>query len=462
MKTVSRSLAFALALFLVIQEPGLVHAQEGPPGPVYVVEEGDTLTGIALRFGTTVDALVQANGIADASSIQPGMRLVLPGFEGVSGVLGIHEVAFGESVSSLAMMYGLAPDALEKLNRLVSPGRLYVGQPMVVPQPASGSPTMAAADSLAEGEGLLEASAVAGVNPWLLSGPDFALWDLPGDTLYVVGGDSPPNDLPSGLEEVALDPLPLVQGRTAVLHAATDGTGTLHGSLAGHDLNLVPDDAESGRWVALQGIYALQPTGLADFELRIESQGVERAYQQPVPVVAGGYGREALLGVPADTLDPANTGPEDKEVAQIVQALTQERRWTTLFQFPVAYHDSFPSQFGTRRSYNGSAYSYYHTGLDLYGNPETPVMAPAPGRVVFAGPLLVRGNATYIDHGWGVYSGYLHQSQIFVKPGDLVETGETIGMVGASGRVTGPHLHWEIWVGGVPVNPLEWTERELP
>jgi murein DD-endopeptidase MepM/ murein hydrolase activator NlpD len=81
---------------------------------------------------------------------------------------------------------------------------------------------------------------------------------------------------------------------------------------------------------------------------------------------------------------------------------------------------------------------------------------------VFAGPLTVRGNATYIDHGWGVYTGYAHQSEILVKPGDLVETGQTIGMVGATGRVTGPHLHWEIWVGGVPVQPLEWTERSMP
>jgi murein DD-endopeptidase MepM/ murein hydrolase activator NlpD len=82
--------------------------------------------------------------------------------------------------------------------------------------------------------------------------------------------------------------------------------------------------------------------------------------------------------------------------------------------------------------------------------------------VVFAGPLTVRGNATYIDHGWGVYTGYLHQSQLLVQAGDRVETGQLIGMVGNTGRATGPHLHWEVWVGGVPVQPLDWTSQSYP
>jgi len=71
--------------------------------------------------------------------------------------------------------------------------------------------------------------------------------------------------------------------------------------------------------------------------------------------------------------------------------------------------------------------------------------------------LTVRGNATYIDHGWGVYSGYLHQAEIYVSEGEWVERGQVIGKVGSTGRVTGPHLHWEIWVGGVPVEPLSWV-----
>jgi murein DD-endopeptidase MepM/ murein hydrolase activator NlpD len=91
-----------------------------------------------------------------------------------------------------------------------------------------------------------------------------------------------------------------------------------------------------------------------------------------------------------------------------------------------------------------------------------PIYAPADGKVVFADALTVRGNTTYIDHGWGVYTGYLHQSEMYVEVGDQVSRGQVIGQVGATGRVTGPHLHWEIWVGGVPVEPLDWTTEAIP
>jgi murein DD-endopeptidase MepM/ murein hydrolase activator NlpD len=436
-------------------------AQEGERGPIYVVLEGDTLIAIASRFGTTVAALVEANGIVDPSSIQPGMELFIPGFEGVSGVLTIHEVAFGESAAALAMAYHLPLASFEKLNRLVIPGRLYVGQAAVVPEPVSGSPANARTEFLKEGQGLLEAAVLWDTNPWLISGDSASLWKLAEEAVYIAGGEELPRDLPVGLEQVALDPLTLVQGRTAVVHATAAPGTTLSGELAGHALNFVLEDSESGAWAGLQGIHALQPPGLVDFELRLEADGVARSFLQPVRVIDGGYTRETLQ-VPSETLDPANTVPEDAHIAEIVSVFTTERLWSSIFQFPAAYFETFPSRFGTRRSYNGSAYSYYHTGLDLYGNPKTPVLAPAAGRVVFAGPLAVRGNATYIDHGWGVYTGYLHQSEILVAPGDLVETGDTIGMVGATGRVTGAHLHWEIWVGGVPVDPLEWTERVMP
>ncbi len=69
---------------------------------------------------------------------------------------------------------------------------------------------------------------------------------------------------------------------------------------------------------------------------------------------------------------------------------------------------------------------------------------------------------TFIDHGWGVFTGYLHQSELLVSEGDWVEVGDEIGLVGYTGRATGPHLHWEVWVGGVPVNPLEWTSTSFP
>jgi murein DD-endopeptidase MepM/ murein hydrolase activator NlpD len=76
--------------------------------------------------------------------------------------------------------------------------------------------------------------------------------------------------------------------------------------------------------------------------------------------------------------------------------------------------------------------------------------------------LTVRGNATIIDHGQGIFTGYWHQEEIDVKVGDRVEPGQLIGLIGATGRVTGPHLHWEIWVNGVQVDPIQWLENTYP
>jgi murein DD-endopeptidase MepM/ murein hydrolase activator NlpD len=81
--------------------------------------------------------------------------------------------------------------------------------------------------------------------------------------------------------------------------------------------------------------------------------------------------------------------------------------------------------------------------------------------VVLAETLHVRGNATIIDHGDGVFTGYWHQSELKVKVGDVVTAGQVIGLVGQTGRATGPHLHWELYVGGVQVDPLQWTKQNL-
>ena len=118
-----------------------------------------------------------------------------------------------------------------------------------------------------------------------------------------------------------------------------------------------------------------------------------------------------------------------------------------------------------RRSFNGSAYIYFHSGIDYgvcFTEHPLDIYAAAPGKVIFAGPLAVRGNATFIDHGWGVYTAYYHQSEIDVTVGEQVQSGQLIGHIGATGHVTGPHLHFEMWVNGIQVNPLEWLNGTYP
>ena len=132
-------------------------------------------------------------------------------------------------------------------------------------------------------------------------------------------------------------------------------------------------------------------------------------------------------------------------------------------QAPSPYGgDCINSLFGTRRSYNDGALWGYHAGVDLCGGLGTPIYAAADGVVVLAENLEVRGGAVILDHGWGVYTGYWHLSAIEVQPGQQVQAGDEIGLAGSTGRSTGPHLHWELWVGGVPVNPLTWLQQAWP
>jgi murein DD-endopeptidase MepM/ murein hydrolase activator NlpD len=181
-----------------------------------------------------------------------------------------------------------------------------------------------------------------------------------------------------------------------------------------------------------------------------------------VLVRAGGFVQDPPLSVAPETLDPANTKPEEDQVKQLTTPATPNRAWSGFFRVPVDEPVCIKSWYGNRRSYNGSDFTYFHTGVDYGVCANLNVYAPAPGVVIFAGPLTVRGNSVIIDHGWGVYSGFYHHAELKVNIGDRVEAGTLIGLIGGTGRVTGPHLHWDLFVNGVQVQPLDWLETAYP
>ena len=185
-------------------------------------------------------------------------------------------------------------------------------------------------------------------------------------------------------------------------------------------------------------------------------------YQQNVLIKPGYFPKDPALTVPAETVDPAVTGPEDKQIAAIVGVTNLTRYWTDLFRAPVDEPICINSGYGDRRSYNGSDFIYFHTGVDYGVCANLNIYAPAPGVVVFTGLLTVRGNTTIIDHGWGIYSGLYHQSKILVQVGQTVTAGEQVGIIGATGRVNGPHLHWDLFVNGTQANPLDWLVNKYP
>jgi len=224
---------------------------------------------------------------------------------------------------------------------------------------------------------------------------------------------------------------------------------------------------EDGSWMALQGVHALTEPGI--YPLRLEAtlpDGTVQSFEQMVLIKSGYYPNDPILVVNLEMIDPAITEPEDAQIRHLVSPATPDHYWEGVFKSPGFFPDCYNSLYGNRRLYETEdgtlSISGFHSGVDLCGGAGLPIFAPAPGVIVFAGPLDVRGNATIIDHGWGIYSGFWHQSEILVQVSQKVETGDIIGRVGGTGRVTGPHLHWEIWVNGVQVNPLEWLQESFP
>jgi murein DD-endopeptidase MepM/ murein hydrolase activator NlpD len=242
------------------------------------------------------------------------------------------------------------------------------------------------------------------------------------------------------------------------VYLSLTGEGQAEGYLGDAPLHFRPAGTDLA---ALQGLSVPAKPGLYPFAVTVTLPGGGTvSFEQDVALVPGEFGSDGFLTVNPETLDPATIAAEADLIRPIVAPFTDQRFWEGVFQPPSARGIS--ASFGNWRSYNGGVFSTFHTGLDYYGRVKDPILAPAPGKVVFAGPLTICGNTTIIDHGWGVYTRYCHQNAIEVQVGDVVQTGQEIGQVGKTGRADGPHLHFEVWVGGVQVNPLQWYAEVFP
>lgn len=468
-----KTIQFLLPIILIFSISSLVSAQEQVPElPTYIVQPGDTLFSISIRFGVSLDELIQANNLTNPDILSPGTAIKIPGLTGISGTLTTETIQLGETLRSLSIQYQIPINIISKLNRLTGPMEAYAGASLVLPEeeienrPQNGY-------VLEQNQSVLDLSAENRVNPWILSQVNQmqGTWDiLPGDAIFKlpelssnqddVGLDSVSLVSPF-LRSVRINPLPLVQGFTFVINIETLVPLELEGTLDGYSLRFFKPGTNS--LVALQGIHAMAVPGITPFTLKGSLQdGRTFSFEQMVVLQAAGYSREDIIGVDPTTIDPEVTQPENELVAAITSQASSEKFWDGLFVSPGYDPNWITSWFGTRRSYNESPYSFFHTGVDYGGGTGLEIKSPASGVVVLAQPLVVRGNATIIDHGWGVYSGFWHQSEFKVKVGDKVEKGQVIGLVGGTGRVTGAHLHWEVWVNGVQVNPLTWLSQTYP
>jgi murein DD-endopeptidase MepM/ murein hydrolase activator NlpD len=158
---------------------------------------------------------------------------------------------------------------------------------------------------------------------------------------------------------------------------------------------------------------------------------------------------EAFVHPPAEM--QSRIQQEAAELQRIWKAAAPERLWSGAFVRPVP--GQAVSRFGTRSVFNGQTRSP-HSGADFISPAGTPIHAPNGGRVVLARELYFSGDTVVIDHGLGLYSLLAHLSAIDVHDGDRVSANQVVGRVGATGRVTGPHLHWAVRAGGARIDPL--------
>jgi hypothetical protein len=176
----------------------------------------------------------------------------------------------------------------------------------------------------------------------------------------------------------------------------------------------------------------------------------------PLQIIDGHYRREALRVDPGHvTLSKKNlqrVAREKKEIQRIYAASSPTRLWEAGFKKPLA--GDLTSAFGTQRLFNGQQRSQ-HNGTDFRADVGTPVRASNSGIVRLARNLFYSGNIVIVDHGMNIFTNYAHLSKIQVVEGQTIARGDSIGLVGATGRVSGPHLHWGVKVNGVYVDSLQ-------
>lgn len=489
----SRKIVFVLIILVVIGIPiapaqaGFEHNQracpeqsqraqssEPPQALVHIVQRGETLYSIAQRYGLTVDGIAHANGIPDPRQIYVGQRLIIPGGERGNSAQDTtpYVVRAGDTLTSISGRYHTTWQELAQVNGLLSPDGIHVGQVIQVPVFSEPTDVLVADEETANrpplgggtlytvrpGDTLFRVALRHTVSPWeLASASRIANPALvyPGQELVIPNSES--GLLPTPFVFVDVKPLPVAQGMPMIIAVHTTEPVALEGRLFGQDVYFAE---ERGAYYGLVGVHVFTEPGLYQLELSaVDNKGHRTAITTGIIVQEGqfGYERIDLPDSQESLLDPALIAAERERLDALRFTFTPERRWTTPLQRPCV--GVISSYFGTHRAYSNGPYTSYHSGVDFRAPTGASVHAPAGGTVVLAEPLTVRGNAIVIDHGWGLLTGYWHLSAIEVQVGQQVAPGDLIGKVGSTGLSTGAHLHWEVWIGGISVDGMQWLEE---
>jgi murein DD-endopeptidase MepM/ murein hydrolase activator NlpD len=261
---------------------------------------------------------------------------------------------------------------------------------------------------------------------------------------------------------VSVTPEIVEAGSPELVHVDAPPSAKLEGEWLGRKLEFFP--ARDGRgWFALAGVDVEAQVGPSQLKLqmRTESGGV-RDLSRSEEIHAAHY-RTGTLTVEPKFVSPGADALEQikKEVelkAKVFAASAPEPLWSGSFHAPVTAEAT--DSFGTRRMFNGKLASI-HKGMDYRAAMGTPVRGGNSGVVVLARPLYYEGNCVVVDHGLGLFTISMHFSRIDVKEGQRVSTGQQLGLSGATGRVTGPHLHWAVRWQGAYLDPAKLLRLDL-
>jgi murein DD-endopeptidase MepM/ murein hydrolase activator NlpD len=460
-----------MAVAVVFATAYVVRAQTEEPTPppvrlpVHVVEDGENLTYIAQQYDVTIEALRLVNHLRNADVLVVGQELVIPGGEG-ENVAAIYRVQTGDSLAHIASRFDTSTDAVMEANLMIN--RDYVpavGEVLSVisqtgtdqPRPVQGTPHF-----VTEGETLLEIGVRYGLSvSQLIDANDLAypIRLYPGQRLRIPG-DGAYQDLPGKWVRLDVSPQFISQGDTVSVYVENQLDGRPTGQFSGQELRFVPKDEG---FVAIVGIDAFTEPGRYALEISGSGDQPWHPFVQDVPIFSANFSNQEII-VPEELealLDPEIREEEDAFLYRIYANFSEEGQWDGLFQVPVT-DTIVTAPYGGGRSYNEGPITIYHTGTDFGGDIGTPILAAANGTIVFNDMLELRGRTVIIDHGLGVMTGYYHLADVFVEAGDTVSAGQPVGLGGSTGLSTGPHLHWDLRIMGVPVDAIPWTEEVLP
>jgi len=264
--------------------------------------------------------------------------------------------------------------------------------------------------------------------------------------------------------DVTWEPAKLVNGAPCLFRVRpAKPLKSLNGEWQGHKV-FFDFDASNGTWYGFAGVDLDTPAGPHPLKLEVTfASGIRSSSTHSVTVGRAAY-RRIALSVPRKFLEPdAETLERIKQEQDlkrdIFRRITKDRLWSGGFAPPVGSVTT--EHFGTQRTFNGKLQSV-HQGLDFRAATGTQVRAMNGGEVILAREMFYEGGFVVIDHGQGLLTLYMHLSQIRAKEGDRVAKGQVVGLSGASGRATGPHLHVGARWQGVYVDPLTLLSLYLP